>query len=101
MLHERHGILVVGSGGAGKSTFARKLGELGWTQTPTAEWKGLVTQLVDTPEWIMDGNFGGSLVLRVPRCDVVVFFDFPRLVCLWGVVKRRFQFAGRARPGPA
>ena len=52
-LRERRRILVVGSGGAGKSTFARRLGELtglpvvhldrhfwraGWKATPTDEW---------------------------------------------------------------
>ena len=46
--------------------------------------------------WIIDGNYGGTLDLRVERCDAIVFFDFNRLTCLWGAVKRRLQ--GRPRP---
>ena len=30
----------------------------------------------------MDGNFGASLDLRLPRADTVVWFDYPRHVCL-------------------
>jgi len=112
-LRERRRILVVGSGGAGKSTFARQLGELtglpvvhldrhfwhaGWKATPTDEWNATVARLATAPEWIMDGNFGGSLAIRAPRCDAVVFFDFPRLVCLWGVLQRWFRFRGQTRP---
>ena len=108
-LRERRRILVVGSGGAGKSTFARRLGELtglpvvhldrhfwrpGWNPTPTNEWNETVAQLAAAPEWIMDGNFGGSLAIRGPRCDAVVFFDFPRVLCLWSVLKRWCRFRG-------
>jgi adenylate kinase family enzyme len=115
-LHVRRRILVVGSGGAGKSTFASALGELtgmpvvhldryfwsaGWQPMPTDSWSRLVTQLTSAPRWIMDGNYGGSLSLRIPRCDAVVFFDFPRSVCLWGVVKRRLRFAKESRPDMA
>ncbi len=70
----------------------------GWKATPTAEWNGTVAQLAAAPEWIMDGNFGGSLAIRGPRCDAVVFFDFPRLICLWGVLKRWLRFRGQSRP---
>jgi adenylate kinase family enzyme len=107
---------VVGSGGAGKSTFARRLSAItglpvihldrhywkaGWVPTPSDEWNAMAAELAERPEWIMDGNYGGSLSLRVPRCDAVVFFDFPRIVCLWGVVKRRFRFSSQSRPDMA
>ena len=113
MLLDRKRILVIGSGGAGKSTFARELARLtglplvhldlhywkpGWVQTPKAEWDEHVRQLSAADAWIMDGNYGGSLPLRVQRCDAIVFFDMPRLVCLHGVVQRWFvhQFKPRA-----
>jgi adenylate kinase family enzyme len=105
-------ILVIGCGGAGKSTFARELGALlelpvihldryywkpAWQATPTDEWNVLVAELADQDEWIMDGNYGGSLSTRLKRCDAVVFFDFPRLNCLWGVVKRRLATGRRTK----
>ena len=34
------------------------------------------------------GNYGGSLSIRVQRCDAIVFFDMPRLTCVDGVLQR-------------
>lgn len=107
-------IAVVGSGGAGKSTFARRLQERtglpvihldrehwrpGWVETPADEWRVKVAHLVSGDRWIMDGNYGGTLELRVARADAVVFFDFPRATCLWGIVKRRTKRGGRPDMG--
>jgi adenylate kinase family enzyme len=112
-LRNRQRILVVGSGGAGKSTFSRALAARlglpvihldrhywrpGWQATPDDEWDRVVAELAARDRWIMDGNYGGSLAIRIPRCDAVVFFDFPRLPCLWGVVKRRLATGTRVRP---
>lgn len=37
--------------------------------------------------------------LRLAAADTVIFLDMPRLVCLWRVFKRRWQFHRRTRPG--
>lgn len=109
-------VLVIGSGGAGKSTFARRLAERtglplihlderywheGWVATPNAEWDAVIAELVGQGSWIMDGNYGRTLPARLAACDTVIFLDVPRLVCLWRLVKRRLGFAGRTRPGVA
>jgi adenylate kinase family enzyme len=49
----------------------------------------------------MDGNYSGTLDLRLAACDSVIFLDFPRLVCLWRVIRRRIRFRGRSRPDMA
>jgi adenylate kinase family enzyme len=115
-LRDRQRILVVGPGGAGKSTFARTLGALvglpvihldrhywraGWQPTPPAEWNEVVAGLAAQDAWIMDGNYSGSLALRLPRCDAIVLLDFPRAVCLWRVLKRRLTVRHTARPDMA
>jgi adenylate kinase family enzyme len=112
-LSGRKRIMVVGSGGAGKTTFAIKLREItglpvihldrhnwkpGWVPTPQAEWKEIVRNLAATDEWIIDGNYGGTLGIRARRCDMIIFFDFNRLVSLWGAVKRATLQRGRMRP---
>jgi adenylate kinase family enzyme len=109
-------ILVIGSGGAGKSTFARRLGErLGlevihldahhwrpnWVGTPNDEWRGVVEGLLRRDAWVMDGNYSGTLDVRLAACDTVIFLDLPRAVCLWRVLKRVVMYRNRKRPDMA
>lgn len=64
-------ILVVGSGGAGKSMLARKLSKIlrlplinldarywrpGWVQTGKDERKQIVSELIKRDRWVIDGN---------------------------------------------
>jgi adenylate kinase family enzyme len=106
-------ILVIGPGGAGKTTLALRLGErlalpvvhldalywrAGWTKAPDDEWTVEVARLVRGDAWVMDGNYSGTLDLRIPAADTIIFLDFPRLVCLWRIMKRRIRFHGRSRP---
>jgi len=103
---------VIGSGGAGKSVFARELGRRtglpvihldrlfwkpGWVETPDDEWAELQRKIVEADRWIIDGNYGGTMAIRLEAADTVVFLDLPRLVCLWSVVRRRFSSGGRGR----
>jgi adenylate kinase family enzyme len=109
-------VLVIGSGGAGKSTVAKRLGQLlgievkhldkyywqpGWTEPPKQGWLETVSELVSGDSWIIDGNFGGTLEFRLQHCDTIVFLDMPRLLCLWRIVKRRLLYNNRSRPDMA
>lgn len=106
-------VLVIGSGGAGKSTFAIQLAQhtglplihldaefwkSGWVETPKDEWEAKVEKLVSQERWIMDGNFGGTMERRIAACDTLIFLDTSRWVCLWRVITRRVRHHGRARP---
>jgi adenylate kinase family enzyme len=109
-------VLVIGPGGAGKSTFAKRLGKLlgievkhldkfywrtGWTKPSNDDWLQTVTELTSGDAWIMDGNFGGTLDLRLRSCDTIIFLDMPRLLCLWRITKRRLRYRNRSRPDMA
>ena len=98
-------VLVIGSGGSGKSTVAARLGELlglevnhldkfywraGWVEPAQDEWIKTVTELMDKDSWVMDGNYSGTLELRLQRADTIVFMDLPRLLCMWRILKRYF-----------
>jgi len=107
-------IVVIGSGGAGKSTFSRRLGlrlgievihldrlywKPGWTETPAAEWEDLVRGVIASRDaWIVDGNYSGTLGTRIQASDTIIFLDLPRMLCLWRVVKRAFKYHGITRP---
>lgn len=109
-------VLVIGSGGAGKSTFARRLGERlglevlhldtffwrpGWVETPKEEWRRTVEGLCAREAWVMDGNFSGTLDVRLKACDTVVFLDLPRTVCVWRAMKRWVMYRNTPRPDMA
>lgn len=109
-------ISIVGSGGAGKSTFAHQLGSFlhlpvihldalywqpHWVATPEDEWRESQQRLVQQDQWIIDGNYTSTLDIRFAVADTIIFLDFPRLLCLYRAVKRRIQFAGKTRPDMA
>jgi adenylate kinase family enzyme len=106
-------IIIIGSGGAGKSTLARRLGDAAglpvihldalywkphWTATPKEEWRRIVEREVEKESWIMDGNYGGTMEIRLAACDAVVFLDFPRIVCVYRIFKRWLRYRNRRRP---
>lgn len=109
-------VLVIGSGGAGKSTFARRLGERlrlpvihldrlywqpGWVEPPKDEWRRQVEELCAEEFWIMDGNYSGTLDVRLAACDTAIFLDLPRVLCVWRVLKRTLMYRYRRRPDMA
>lgn len=48
---------------------------------------------IQKEEWIIDGNYGSTIELRLQACDTVIFLDYALEVCLEGVKSRR----GKAR----
>jgi len=70
----------------------------GWVQTAKEEFYANLQKALSEDAWIIDGNYGGSLPLRLGFCDQVVYFDFPRSVCLWGVLTRVIKNRGKVRP---
>src|SRR3954462_9928352 len=66
---------------------------------PEAEWQQRVRDLAAGDAWVMDGNYGGTMDVRLARADTVIFLDLPRVVCLWGAVERWITYRGRPRPG--
>jgi adenylate kinase family enzyme len=109
-------VLIIGCAGAGKSTFAAELAHKtnlplihldrefwrpGWVHTPRDEWRTKIAELAARDAWIMDGNYDSSLDLRLPRADTVIWFDYPRFLCLRRVLKRIATTYGKVRPDMA
>jgi GrpB-like predicted nucleotidyltransferase (UPF0157 family)/adenylate kinase family enzyme len=96
-------IMIFGIPGSGKSTFAVKLSQRlgvplfhldkyffiqGWQERDYDEFLNIQRGLVEKAQWIIDGNATKSLEMRFSRSDIVLYFRFHRLLCLWRIFKR-------------
>ena len=83
-------VLVIGSPGAGKSTFARKLRDgtglplyyldMVWhrsdrTNISREEFDQRLCEILEKDRWIVDGNYLRTLEMRLNACDTVFFLD--------------------------
>ena len=97
-------VIVIGCPGSGKSTVSRELHNK--TGIPlyhldmmyrnadktTVENRVFLERLsavLEKNEWIIDGNYGSTMELRMAACDTVIFLDYPLEVCLDGIRERR------------
>lgn len=106
-------VMVIGvSAGAGKSTFARRLGELtgievtyldrlfwkpNWVEAPPEEFSTAQQQVVGRERWIIEGNYIKTVRIRESHADTVIYIELPLRVCLYRVLKRRVQYHGKTR----
>lgn len=107
-------IIVTGvSAGAGKSTFARKLGEAldipvyhldsyywkpGWKEAPEEEFIKSQKEITAKEKWIIEGNYSSTLSVRTEPADTIIYINQPLYKCLYRVMKRRIQFHNKSRP---
>lgn len=102
-------IIVIGCSGSGKSTFSRALHErtgiplyhldlLYWNSDRTTVTKEVfrkrLQNVLTLDNWIIDGNYGSTIEMRMAECDTVFFLDFPLEVCIEGIRQRQ----GKPRP---
>ena len=97
-------IIVIGCPGSGKSTISRALHNktgislyhldmMYWNADKTTVEKSIflerLSAVLEKNEWIIDGNYGSTMELRMAECDTVIFLDYPLDVCLDGIRERR------------
>ena len=97
-------VIVIGCPGSGKSTISRALHNktgiplyhldmMYWNADKTTVEKSVFLErlsvVLEKDEWIIDGNYGSTMELRMAACDTVIFLDYPLEVCLGGIKERR------------
>jgi len=97
-------IIVIGCPGSGKSTFSRALHDITgiplfhldmmyWNADKTTVEKSVfrerLSEAMKKDEWVIDGNYGSTMEMRLQACDTVFFLDYPVDVCLEGARERR------------
>ena len=47
-----------------------------------------VREVIQKDTWIIDGNYGSSMEMRMQACDTVFFLDYPVDICIQGIYDR-------------
>lgn len=104
------------SAGAGKSTFARKLGEQldlevhhldayfwepGWKERDKQDFERIQLELVAGERWIIEGNYASTMGIRLAQADTFIYIELPLAVCVYRVLKRWIKGRGKTRPDMA
>lgn len=97
-------IIVIGCPGSGKSTFSRELNKKTGislyyldmlyhkpdkTTCAREEFDEKLRRIMQSQEWIIDGNYERTLPIRIKQCDTVFWLDYPTAICLKGIEARR------------
>lgn len=105
--------MIIGCCGAGKSTLSKQLSNKirvpvyhldqyywkeGWTETPKEEWIPIVTKLASNDEWIIDGNYGSTIPIRLQQADTIIYLKYSTWKCLYRVCSRIVKYKGKVRP---
>ena len=99
-------VIIIGCPGSGKSTFGRKLKSITdlplyhldmmfWNNGRTTVTKEVfierLKKAMSNSKWIIDGNYGSTMEMRIKECDTVFFLDYPTNVCIEGIESRKGQ----------
>ncbi|HEV2523766.1 MAG TPA: DNA topology modulation protein [Gammaproteobacteria bacterium] len=99
-------IMIFGRPGSGKSTFASSLACVSnlplhhldkhfyaarWTKRNYDEFLSIQKNIVNSNAWIIDGNCTSSFEMRWSKADLVLYFNFPKVICYFRILKRFFK----------
>ncbi len=99
-------ILVIGSPGAGKTTWSKRLSQTTkipvfhlddyywlkqWERIDPIKWQNILVQLCEKPHWIIDGNHLNTFESRLKYADLVIMLDCSVFVSFFSFCKRSLQ----------
>lgn len=108
-----HRVLIVGCGGAGKSTLAVEMGKRfglpvvhldklwwlpDWQNRTEQEFDEMLASELANDDWIIEGNYRRTFGTRLKYADFCIFLDYDTKLCLQSVYERVEKYKGVARP---
>ncbi|MEV6688027.1 topology modulation protein [Streptomyces sp. NPDC051130] len=102
-------LALIGCGGSGKTYLSKQLAQHfhaplthldavyyddDWNTVDKDKFAAIQEELVQAPSWVIEGNYAGTLPIRLRAADTVIFLDIPPTVCLWGIAQRRLRHGG-------
>ena len=96
-------VVIHGASGSGKTTLARALAQAtgmahleldslfhqpNWTNLDNETFATLVSEFVDAPRWVIDGNYRAVRPVVWNRANLIVVIDRPRWQTTWRVFRR-------------
>jgi len=110
-------IAILGYSGSGKSTLAGRLSSYykipvlfldtvnflpDWAERDKDDARSIVWEFMQNESWIIDGNYNDFYQKeRLEQADRIIFLNFPRVVCLYRVLRRYFQNKNKTRESMA
>lgn len=106
-------VLIVGCGGAGKSTLAVEMGKRfglpivhldklwwlpHWQNRSEQEFDEMLTAELTKDDWIMEGNYFRTFQMRLKYADFCIFLDYDTELCVQSVYERAEKYKGVTRP---
>ncbi len=102
-------VALIGCGGSGKTFLSKQLADLvkvpvthldavyyddEWNTLSKEKFAAVQEELVAASTWVIEGNYAGTMAIRLRAADTVIFLDIPPAACLWGIAQRRLRHGG-------
>lgn len=102
-------VALIGCGGSGKTFLSKQFASLidapvthldavyydeEWNTLSKEKFAATQEDLVEAATWVIEGNYAGTMPIRLRAADTVIFLDIPPAVCLWGLAQRRLRYGG-------
>lgn len=99
-------IIVVGTTGSGKSTFSKHLAGIlnipyiemdylfwkpNWAESSDEEFFEKIKKSLQSPTWVLDGNYGRSQHITWVEADTVIWLDLPFWLTLYQNISRSIK----------
>lgn len=109
-------VVLIGNSGTGKSTLARQIhATTGWpllaldrlwhatdySEAAKIRFQAAQTTFMATHvDWVIDGNYTGTLPARIAQADFIIWLRAPRVVAMARVLRRSLAFRRDPRTRP-